>query len=88
MRIRGSQPGTPVTPIRSSASDRVKEGGSSGAKAELVELSSLARMLTDARAPEAIDAGRVEALRARIAYGSFEIDAQQIADRMLGEERE
>ncbi len=88
MRIRGSQPGTPVTPTRPNASERVKEGGSPAAKAELVELSSLARMLTDARAPEAIDAARVEALRTRIADGSFEIDAQKIADRMLAEEVE
>jgi flagellar biosynthesis anti-sigma factor FlgM len=77
-----------VTPTRPNASARVKEGGSPAAKAELVELSSLARMLTDARAPEAIDAARVEALRTRIADGSFEIDAQKIADRMLAEEVE
>ncbi len=86
MRIRGTQPGTPVTPSRPSASERAKEGGASGAKAELVELSSLARMLTDVRAPEVLDVARIEALQARIADGSFDIDAKAIADRMLAEE--
>lgn len=87
MRIRSTQPGTNVTPTRPSSVDKAKEGGATAKKAEVVELSSLARMLTDARAPEAVDTARVEALRAKLADGSFEIDAQRIAERMLQEEQ-
>lgn len=86
MRIRGTHPGTPVTPTRTTSSDGAKEGGSTGKKAEVVEFSSLARLLTDARAPEAVDAGRVEALRQRLADGTFEVDARRVAERMLEEE--
>ncbi|MCB9623956.1 MAG: flagellar biosynthesis anti-sigma factor FlgM [Sandaracinus sp.] len=87
MRIRGTQPGTNVTPTRPSSVDKTKDGGPAAKKAEVVELSSLARMLTDARAPESIDAARVEALRAKLEDGTFEIDAQRIAERMLQEEQ-
>jgi len=49
-------------------------------------VSTGARALADSRRPEEPDEGRVERLRAAIHDGTFEVDADQIAERMLLEE--
>lgn len=46
----------------------------------------VATQLADAKGPEIIDLERVERLKAAIANGSFNIDADVIAGRMLAEE--
>ena len=68
------------------ANARTQKGASHAPKAERVEVSSAARQLAAARAPETPDVARVERLRAAIADGSFEVDADAIAEQMLKEE--
>lgn len=70
------------------ASARPEKSASQAPKGERVEVSSAARELAAARAPETPDMARVERLRAAIADGSFEVDADAIAEQMLQEELE
>jgi len=56
--------------------------------AERVQVSKGARALHHARRPEEPDAERIERLRAAIADGSFEVDADVVAERMIAEELE
>jgi len=53
-----------------------------------VQVSKGARALHEARRPEEPDMERIERLRAAIADGSFEVDADAVAERMLAEEIE
>jgi len=53
---------------------------------EATGVQALARELGEA--PTSFDAGRVEAIRAALADGSYRVDAQAIADRMLSLERD
>jgi flagellar biosynthesis anti-sigma factor FlgM len=52
-----------------------------------VAVSSRAKQLAEARAPEVADGAKVERLRASIASGEFTVDADAIADKMMSEER-
>lgn len=58
-------------------------GGPSG---ERVEVSQQAQAMASVRDPEAPDLGRIEQLKAAIADGTFQIDAERIADAMMREE--
>ena len=51
-----------------------------------VQVSDVARALTAARSPETPDSDRIERLRAEIENGTFQIDAEAIAEAMLKEE--
>ena len=54
---------------------------------ERVEVSSLSKMLAQARAPEeAPDAEKVERLRESIRVGAFQVDHTKVADSMVQEE--
>ena len=57
-----------------------------GEKTERVVVSELARDLAEARGPQEVDESRVERLRLALEDGSFERDAEQIAERMIQEE--
>jgi flagellar biosynthesis anti-sigma factor FlgM len=52
-----------------------------------VAVSNEARQLAEARAPAVSDASKVQKLTAAIARGDFMIDAAQVTERMLAEER-
>jgi flagellar biosynthesis anti-sigma factor FlgM len=52
-----------------------------------VAVSSSAGALRQIRGPEVTDSGRIERLRDAIANGTFEIDHDRIAARMMEEER-
>lgn len=62
--------------------------GAQSAEAVKVSLSERARALSERPAPlsaEGFDAAKVERLRAELADGSFTVDADLIAQRMLDE---
>jgi len=50
--------------------------------------SRLSALADDVRAAEGVDLERVEAIRERIANGNYEIDAGQIADALIRQEKE
>ena len=54
--------------------------------AERVDVSSLSKMLSDARLPETQDAGKVERLRESMRAGVFQVDHEKVADSMVQEE--
>ncbi len=82
MRVRGP---ANINPVRTTATKNsarpTPKAGSDGA-----ELSSSASSLSEAKGPEVIDEARVERLRRAIAQGTFPINADVIAERMLAEE--
>ncbi|MET0339387.1 MAG: flagellar biosynthesis anti-sigma factor FlgM [Polyangiales bacterium] len=61
--------------------------GASASPAAKVAVSSEAKSLAEARAPEIADTGKVQRLSLAIANGEFAVDAEQVADRMLAEEQ-
>lgn len=82
MRVQGSSPINPLrTPSTQNAAPARSERPKDGAQVSVV-----ATQLADAKGPEIIDLERVERLKAAIAKGSFNIDADVIAARMLAEE--
>ncbi len=90
MRIQG--PKTPeTTKVSREASDqKTSESetskGTDRTRGEKVRISKHAQQLTDMRAAEKPDMERVERLKKAIKDGEFEIDANNIAERMLEEE--
>jgi len=67
----------------------VKRAGTSGTQtpAAKVAVSKEAKALAEARSPAVSDAAKIARLAQAIARGDFMVDAEHIADRMLGEER-
>lgn len=58
-------------------------------RVELTDTASrLSALAADVRAANGVDLERVEAIRDRIANGSYEIDAGQIADALIRQEQE
>ena len=90
MRIQGPKSSGTAKVSRETAEQKASNAASSkGAertRGEKVRISSQAKQLADVRAPEKPDMERVERLKRAIEDGSFEIDAEKIADRMLEEE--
>ena len=82
MRVQGP---ANINPIRSSSSlnslSAPRRTGGDGA-----ELSTVAAQLSESKGPEIIDEARVERLKPAIARGSFKVNADVIAKRMLAEE--
>jgi len=84
MKIQGHRA---LNPLRRSSFVNAPKGASkSERRGEDVQVSSLASKMSAARAPEVIDEARIEAIRAKIEEGTFPIDPQAIARRMLNEE--
>lgn len=83
MKINGIQPPrVDTTPsVKRAAPPR------ENSPAAKVAVSSRAKQLAEARAPEVADGAKVERLRASIANGEFLVDAEAVADKMLSEER-
>lgn len=57
-------------------------------EAAKVRVSTGARALADSRRPEEPDAARIDRLKNAIEDGTFQVDAGQVADRMIAEELE
>ena len=86
MKIHGpSRPG-PLAPRNVEKSTQAQRAGRSEA-GERVQVSSQAKALAEAKAPEAPDASRIERLKEAIRSGTFVIDADRIAGAMLREEQ-
>jgi flagellar biosynthesis anti-sigma factor FlgM len=85
MKIQGTPRATPIPESRAIA--RHEETRVSRPSTERVSLSSQARQLADARAPEVPDETRIAELRDKLAAGKLHIDFEAIADAMLREER-
>lgn len=85
MKVQG--PGRPasVDPVRGTRQVE-KSQDTSRSSTEHVRVSSEARALLDARAPEVPDQQRIARLRDEIRNGTFQVDAAKIAERMLEEE--
>lgn len=77
-------------PLRSYQGGKTsKTGGTerSDASADRVDVSSGAQVLANARAPEEPDMERIQRLKDAIANGTFVIDHERIAQKMLDEEQ-
>ena len=87
MKVQG--PGRPnVTQVHDKAPAKHAEQASPTHKAdgERVAVSSLSKMLSQVRAPDAPDAAKVERLRDSINAGTFKVDHEKVAEAMLTEE--
>lgn len=82
MKINGIRPGS----IGSSPSTGRLAKPEAATGASKVAVSSQARRLAEARAPEAPDAAKVARLRQSIASGDFTVDADAVAEKMFKEE--
>lgn len=86
MKVHGpSKPSQVVLrEVGKSAQTQAKARG--GPAGERVHVSREARALASVRDPEVPDLSRIEKLKEAIADGTFQIDADRIADAMLREE--
>ncbi|MEM6955706.1 MAG: flagellar biosynthesis anti-sigma factor FlgM [Myxococcota bacterium] len=82
MRIQGP---SIINPKRYTSSAN-RPSSTAPSRADGAELSSAASELADAKGPEVLDMERVDRLRKSIQNGSFRIDPDAIAERMLDEE--
>ena len=75
-----------VNPVSGAKHAARPEADSSGPQeAAKVSISATARELAVGAAPGGVDVNKVEALRSSIADGTFQVDARQIAGRMIDE---
>jgi negative regulator of flagellin synthesis FlgM len=84
MKVQG-----PPRPLALRDTERVKppkEARSETSVREHVQVSSSSKLLAQAREPLLPDSARVERLKQAIADGSFEVDAEKIAEGMMKEE--
>src|SRR5690606_42128457 len=90
-KINGLEPRptrvTPGSAVRPSSGASSRTGGEAPATGDDVSLTSAARKLAEVeeslRAMPQVDEVRVAAVRQRLQDGSYEIDPQRIADRLL-----
>ncbi len=86
MKIQGTPRNGIVDNIRTPHPPGPENKQTNDGVSEHVHVSNEARLLLDARAPEVPDAERIQRLQQQLENGSFEVDADQIAKRMLEEE--
>ncbi|MEM9194166.1 MAG: flagellar biosynthesis anti-sigma factor FlgM [Myxococcota bacterium] len=86
MKVDRAQ-GTIVLETYRQQRQRAEVASEKAERGEKVELSSEARKLEEMRASEKPDAERIERLKEAIRNGTFQIDAERIAQTMLDEER-
>lgn len=82
MKIQGT---APINPLRTSSTQNPAPARTERPK-DAANVSVVATELADSKGPEVIDLERVERLKAAIENGSFTVDADTIAERMLAEE--
>ena len=83
MKISGMQ--RPYMNTTTSARQPAPQGGPGSAAR--VAVSQEARQLAEARAPVVSDTAKVQRLSLALERGEFSVDPDQVADRMLAEER-
>ncbi|MET0284421.1 MAG: flagellar biosynthesis anti-sigma factor FlgM [Polyangiales bacterium] len=83
MRINGIR--SPQIDATTTAQRTAPRGGTG--QATKVAVSSEARKLAEARAPAVADAAKIQRLLAAVARGDFMVDAEQVTNRMMAEER-
>jgi negative regulator of flagellin synthesis FlgM len=95
-KINGVSGTLPQAPARQSSAGEKAAAGSDESRAaraegDSVNLTDSARRLNSlteqAAAGEAVDAGRVEAVRNAIESGDYQVDANRVADRLVAFER-
>jgi flagellar biosynthesis anti-sigma factor FlgM len=87
MKVQG--PGRPnVTQVQDKSPAKSAESASQPGKptGERVAVSSLSKLLSQVRAPDAPDTAKVERLRDSIKAGTFKVDHERVAEAMLTEE--
>jgi negative regulator of flagellin synthesis FlgM len=77
------KPATPTTASASSAAKGADKTADSGAVSDSVQLSSGAQALAASTSTGVFDAKKVEAIKAAIANGTFQVDASKIADGLI-----
>lgn len=84
MKVHGN---TQTNQLRSiHAANKPRSSGSTNNQGESVKLSSGARQLLASRGPEVPDEARIARIRTSIEDGTFRIDADLIAEKMMEEE--
>ncbi|MGH8155189.1 MAG: flagellar biosynthesis anti-sigma factor FlgM [Rhodanobacteraceae bacterium] len=93
-------PGGPTVPQPATSSSKSATGEAAGTAAgqvaanptrggDHVQLTESARAIAAARGTDApVDTQRVEHIRQAIADGSYKVDAQRVADRLIGMEKQ
>lgn len=90
MKVNGPNGPNGPAPLRSYTGGKTatKTGGSEREQsADRVDVSTSAQTLANARAPEEPDMERIQRLKDAIANGTFVIDHERIAQKMLDEEQ-
>ena len=88
MKITGPNSANPLKPPKGDRAPAERNKAAPPAKTDRVRFSPAAAALSKAREPEQPDLERIDKLRRAILDGSFKVDHQRIAERMLQEERE
>lgn len=86
MKIQGPARNGLVENIRTPQPPGPENKQSNDGVSEHVHVSNEARLILDARAPEVMDGERVQRLQQQLENGTFQVDADKIAKRMLEEE--
>jgi flagellar biosynthesis anti-sigma factor FlgM len=86
MKVQG--PGRPrFAPLQDAARVKGAQGQRTEApQGERVAVSSQSKLLAEVRGPEVPDASRVQSLKDAISNGTFQVDAQRVAEAMIREE--
>jgi flagellar biosynthesis anti-sigma factor FlgM len=87
MKVQG--PGRPnVTQVHDKSPAKGAESATHTQKptGERVAVSSLSKLLSQVRAPDAPDTAKVERLSESIKAGTFKVDHERVAEAMLNEE--
>jgi flagellar biosynthesis anti-sigma factor FlgM len=88
MKIQGQSPPSSIESLRTSRERTSRTSTSSSRPSDPdVQVSTVAKVLGEARAPETPDVDRIGRLREQVESGRLTIDAERIADAMLREER-
>ncbi|MDH5671847.1 MAG: flagellar biosynthesis anti-sigma factor FlgM [Myxococcales bacterium] len=86
MKIQGPHRPSPIQKPEHTKPTATGHAAPGGAPSVQVNVSSQARQLAEARAPEQPDEARVARLTDAIRNGTFTVDVDRIADAMLSEE--
>lgn len=90
MKVNGPNGPNGPAPLRSYQGGKQTTktgGGERDASADRVDVSSSAQVMAQVRAPEEPDMERIQRLKDAIANGTFVIDHDRIAQKMLDEEQ-
>ncbi len=86
MKINGPNRPNQIKPLQTRNHAPTQGTSKPNAGGERVEVSTEAKVLLEARAPEVPDSATIARIKDAIVTGSFQIHADRIADAMLREE--